>query len=554
MIRFILLFSILFITSCKEDILNDKNTIIGDSFYKKGETLFKKNDVEAYDNFQKAILNYKLGKDSVNISNALIYQANIQVNKGDYLGAEETLVEALDLLKDGDESFYSLYGTMANIKSNQKDYLSSIEWCNKALAEKIDYSIKANLLNNKAVFLSKIKKYDEALMILNTIEFDSINKDTFKNTINDNKEFVKWHIKNDHLSEGNLEKILLLRIKDDDMWGMNSSYSHLATINEIKDPEKSLFYAKKMLDVALTIKSPLDRLEALEKILVVGDFLDYKKNFKEYKKLSDSIQESSYNYSKSFAFIKYDSNKKNAENQKLKLDTVENKNQILKQYFGLASLSFLLIGGFFWYKKRRKRLQQEKQLEVKNTELKYSKKVHDVVANGLYHMMIDVQNNPEINKVKILNDMEKMYEESRDIANENTVEIDFSSRFSNMISSYSSPEQKVLIAGYTESIWENISHNIQLELYYILRELLVNMKKHSQAKLASLKFEKEKDTLKIKYTDNGVGIKNLTNQKGTGIQNMENRIETIGANITFENKTNGGLIVQITIPINLKYV
>ena len=27
-----------------------------------------------------------------------------------------------------------------------------------------------------------------------------------------------------------------------------------------------------------------------------------------------------------------------------------------------------------------------------------------------------------------------------------------------------------------------------------------------------------------------------------------------GQGITFENKTNGGLIIQITIPINLKYV
>ena len=541
----------MFITSCKEDILNDKNTIIGDSFYKKGETLFKKNDVEAYDNFQKAILNYKLGKDSVNISNALIYQANIQSNKGDYLGAEETLVEALDFLKDGDESFYSLYGTMANIKSNQKDYISSIEWCNKALAEKIDYSIKANLLNNKAVFLSKIKKYDEAILILNTIKFDSINKDTFKNTINDNKEFVKWLIKKDHLSEENLEKILSLRIKDDDKWGMNSSYSHLATINEIKDPEKSLFYAKKMLDVAIKIKSPLDRLEALEKILVVGDFLNYKKNFTEYKLLSDSIQESSYNYSKSFAFIKYDSNKKNAENQKLKLDKVENKNQILKQYFGLGSLSFLLIAGIFYYKKRRKRLQQEKELEVKNTELRYSKKVHDKVANKVYHVMSEVENTENMNKEVLLYKLDGIYQISRDISyekNDVALEHNFSQHLSQMLKSYSSETIKVPIIGNEESLWEDVADHSKVEVFYILQELMTNMKKHSKADKVLLDFSRENDLIKIVYSDNGIGISEFSPKNG--LQNTESRINSIGGTINFGTKTENGL--KITLSFSAK--
>ena len=143
------------------------------------------------------------------------------------------------------------------------------------------------------------------------------------------------------------------------------------------------------------------------------------------------------------------------------------------------------------------------------------------VANGLYQIMVDGQNNPEMDKTKILNNIEKMYEESRDISHETIIEEDFSSRFVKMISSYSSPEQKVLTAGYSENIWENISYHVQLELYYILREVLVNMKKHSHAKLASLKFERNNHLLKIKYTDNGIGIDHLNRQKGTGIHNTE---------------------------------
>ncbi|MFY7815773.1 MAG: sensor histidine kinase, partial [Chryseobacterium taeanense] len=232
--------------------------------------------------------------------------------------------------------------------------------------------------------------------------------------------------------------------------------------------------------------------------------------------------------------------------QTLKAESAVQDSKILLLIVALI-LSIVLI---IWFRKRQIRLKQEKELEVKNTQLKMSKKVHDVVANGLYHMMVDVQNNPEVDKTKILNNIEKMYEESRDISHETIIEEDFSSRFVKMISSYSSPEQKVLTVGYNENIWENVSYNVQLELYYIVREVLVNMKKHSSAKLASLKFEKNNDLLKIKYTDNGVGIENLNDRKGAGIHNTENRIESIGGDITFEKNPSGGLIIQITIPIH----
>lgn len=361
-----------------------------------------------------------------------------------------------------------------------------------------------------------------------------------------NLTYIKWLNNSNYNLEPLQLQALEIQKNINDKIGQNASYSHLADYFKKKDLKKAFLYAHKMYQVAKDVNSSDDQLESLQKITAF-DSENYLINFNQYISLRDSLQNARNIDGDKFATIVYGVEESKVQNQILKTES-------FKKTIGLIFLIFILIGGIFYYKKRKKRLQQEKELEVRNTELKYSKKVHDVVANGLYHMMIDVQNNPEMNKVKILNDIEKMYEESRNIASENIIEKDFSSRFSNLISSYSSPQQKVLIAGYTESIWENISHNIQLEVYYILRELLVNMKKHSQAKLVSLKFEKEKNTLKIKYTDNGIGIKNLKNQKGTGIQNMENRIETIGGGITFENKTNGGLIIQITIPINLKYV
>ena len=119
-----------------------------------------------------------------------------------------------------------------------------------------------------------------------------------------------------------------------------------------------------------------------------------------------------------------------------------------------------------------------------------------------------------------------------------------------MISSYSSPQQKVLVIGNEQNIWQNVSQNIQSEIFYSLRELMINMKKHSQATLVSVKFEKIENILKIKYTDNGLGMGNAENKKLSGIKNTENRIENIGGDINFEKNLQKGLQVNISIPIH----
>jgi tetratricopeptide (TPR) repeat protein len=542
------LFSFFLIASCEESSKINPNIKKADKLYEEAINLLEKNDVKAYEKLQGAISYYSKENDFSNISKSLIVQANAQKNRGDFLGAESTLVEALKMMKENDESLYSLYDTMATLKLNQNQYSQAIEWYDKALSVKIESEQKRlSILNNKSVAEYKSGKYKQALDILQKLDLSNLSDLNLKNRIKDNIEYIKWLDNNNAEAQINIENILKLKLENDDFWGANSSYAHLAEINKKSNPEKSLYYAKKMLDIAQLNKSPEDRLEAIERIIYVDKPANTNSHFQIYKSLSDSIQASRNDYTTKFAFIKY-------ENTKVKAEKAEKENQLLWQYFLSGLLVALLIIIIILYKKRQKKLQQEKEIEVKNSQLKMSKKVHDVVANGLYHMMVDVQNNPGIDKTKILNDIEKMYEESRDISHENIAEKDFALRFISMITSYSCDEQKVLPVGYKEGVWENISYNTQLELYYTLREILVNMRKHSRAKLASVKFEKDNNSLKIRYTDNGIGINNLDQRKGAGIHNTENRIESIGGDIIFEKNPTGGLIVRITIPIQSKYV
>lgn len=537
-----LMFSLYIFNSCQENAEKNSNIIKGDTLYDEGYNLLEKNDVKAYLKFQEAISYYNKENDFSNISKSLILQANAQQNKGDFLGAESTLVEALKLMNDDDESLYSLYDTMANVKSDQHQYLQALEWYNKALSSKIESEKnRLSILCNKAVAEYKLKRYRQALKILKNIDLPKTQDSNLINRIKDNIEYIEWLDNSNTNAKINIEKILKLKLASNDLWGANSSYAHLADITEKSDPEKSLYYAKKMLETAHINKSPEDKLEALEKIIYVDKPINLNRHFKIYKKLSDSIQSSRNDYTSKFAFIKY-------ENTKVKAEKVEKENQLLWLSLVLALFVAIFILVVILYKKRQKRLQQEKELEVKNTQLKMSKRVHDVVANGIYQVMAKIENQEDFDRDKALDELEFVYEKSRDLSYEKAgEEKEFSQEISELIAGFNNTTVKTFTAGNDPSVWEKVSSAVKEEVYQMVRELMVNMKKHSQASHVAVKFEKTGETVEIQYKDNGVGISGDLIYKN-GLRNTASRIEAIGGTITFDTKIEKGLKVNLSFP------
>lgn len=543
-----LLFLLMTLFSCEKRVPTISKSSEGDKLQREGVELLQKNNIESYSKLQEALIYYIKEKDSSKISKTLIVQSIAQNYTGDVIGSEETLVEALKYMKKGDESYYSVFGSLGNLKYDQKDYIEAEEWFSKALTEKIDdFDERVNLMNNLSVSKYRQGKYDSALEILQQINQSKVKKDNLKNRINENILFIKWLKNKNNSIEKEIEELLKHKIQTDDFWGVNTSYSHLAEINQIKNPEKSLFYAKKMLENAIKIKSPEDRLEAMERILLVNPS-NPKENFNSYKKLSDSIQKSRNNYRKSFAYIKYDSEKKEIDNQRLRNDKIENQNSILRLYIGIAILIVIIIIIIVLYRRRQLKLKQEKELEVKNTQLKISKKVHDVVANGIYQVMAKIENQEDFDREKTLDELEFVYEKSRNLSYEKAgEEKEFSQEISELIASFNNASVKTFTAGNSSSVWTNISAPVKEEIYQVLRELMVNMKKHSKASHVAVKFEKADQNIEIQYKDNGVGISGDLIYKN-GLRNTASRIEGIGGNITFETRIEKGLKVNISFP------
>ncbi|MDQ1159934.1 tetratricopeptide (TPR) repeat protein [Chryseobacterium sp. SORGH_AS 447] len=541
MIKYLLII-MFFLVSCKKEKQQSFDTINGDKFYDEGILLLQKNNIEAYKKFQQAINYYKKQKDNSNISKSLICQAIAQQGSGDIFGAEATLVEALKIIKDNDESLYSIYDTLGNLKLDQKEYEQALKWYNKALSENtIPETSRINILSNKSVAAFKLKRYDEALDILSKIDLTKDLDLKLKNRIRDNIEYIKWLKNKNYPAQRNIEAIAGLKQKNSDFWGLNSTYAHLSDIYKNIDNEKSLFYAKKMYETATKIKSPDDKLESIERLIILDSPVNSKNYFNQYKKLSDSIQSSRNDYRTRFSFIKYDSERK-------ELDNAQKELKISRQYFFLGLLGLAIIILIIWYTKRQKQLKQEKELEVKNTQLKMSKRVHDVVANGIYQVMAKIENQKDFDRDKALDELEFVYEKSRDLSYEKAgEEKEFSQEISELIAGFNNATVKTFTAGNDPSVWEKVSPAVKEEVYQMVRELMVNMKKHSQASHVAVKFEKTGETVEIQYKDNGVGISGDLIYKN-GLRNTASRIEAIGGTITFDTKIEKGLKVNLSFP------
>lgn len=543
--NYFLLILLTLLFSCnKKNPLNHKESI-ADTYYKKAK---EKDQDSAFYYFNLAKNSFLEKFDSVGVGKSLVNMAIIQHNNGDYYGSIETSLEANKFLKQIQDSITkstlaSSYNNMGICSSYLYDFDNSVKFYKQAINYTNVPENKYTYHNNLGNVLTTLKKYDEAKI---NLKYALNTKDNvaYARALN-NLARAKFNENPDYNALPELYEALKIRLEKNNLYEENSSYATLSNYFLKKDSNKALYFAKKMLEVSTKNNSKEDQLQALQKIINL-DNKNYSKYFVRFQTLNDSLQISKNKAKNQFAVIRYDVEQKNAQNQILKA-------QSFKQVAGIASLVIALISVFFWNERRKKHIrkekEKEKELEVKNTELRYSKKVHDKVANKVYHVMSEVENTEYMNKEVLLYKLDGIYQISRDISyekNDVALEHNFSQHLSQMLKSYSSETIKVPIIGNEESLWEDISDNSKVEIFYILQELMTNMKKHSKADKVLLDFSRENEQINISYSDNGVGISEFSPKNG--LQNTESRINSIAGTINFDTKTENGLKITLSFP------
>jgi len=504
--------------------------------------------------FNKAKEDYLNQNDSVGVAKSLINMAIISGDQNDYFGSQEISLSAIKYLninyENQKEILSSNYNNLGKVAHHLKRYdeadqfyIQSIKLANKEKSRVI-------YISNLAINLSDQKRYREALSY-----FEKIIRN--KSLTNDSNSFprvltnlslTKWRQNPNYNPVANFLKALHIRQKINDQWGQNSSYAHLADYYIQKQSDSALFYANKMYHVAQEIKSADDQLEALQKLIKLSPPKETKHFFNVYESLNDSVQTARSAAKNQFALIRYDTEKSKADNLVLQKDNEGKRYQIIILIIGILLLT---IAGTLWYKKRKQRLELEAQNSIRENKLKTSQKVHDVVANGLYRIMNKLDNQESLKNNPIVNEIEELYEQSRDLSYEKpkTKNQPFNEKISELLKSFASENTKVILVGNSAQLWEKVSEQAREEIEHILQELMVNMGKHSQASDVVIKFEQAQQKINIHYTDNGIGILGEL-QPNNGLTNTGTRIDAIGGTITFDTKVEKGLKIQISFPVS----
>ena len=486
--------------------------------------------------------------------------AIISGGEGDFFGSQEISLSAIKYLSPRidaqNELLSNTYSNLGKMANRLKNYPQSSQFYLKSIELSKNEDSKNIYLNNLAVNLLDQLKYKEALKYFEKlINKKSIRKDpiTFSRILS-NTSKAKWLQNPRYNPLPNFLKALRIRQKGNDLFGQNASFAHLTDFYIDKNSDSALFYAHKMYHLTQIIKSADDRVYALERLIKLSAPLRSKQYFEIYKELKDSLETVRNAAKNQFAIIRYETEKSKADNLNLQKENAEKKYQISMQNFLLIGTLLLIIVvsiiSVLWYKKRKQKLQLQAQNDIRLSQLKTSKKVHDVVANGLYQVMAEIENQDEIDKEHILDSIELLYEKSRDISYEEgpaTNAPNFKERINMLLRTFGSKNTIVSIVGNEIELWEQVSPKAKQEITHILQELMVNMKKHSGANNVVLKFEQVGNQVNIYYTDDGVGIKGIPTFNN-GLTNTGNRIEGIDGKITFDTKNDRGLKVHISFP------
>jgi hypothetical protein len=553
----LLLFILILLSACKSLNKNNSDNFIteNNSYDKAWEFYEKQENDSAYVYFNKAYPIFLKQNNNHQAAKCLINMAYISFNKGDIFGSQELNVRAIKLLnpqiKEERETLSSLYNIFGQSNHELGNYKEAIHYYQKA----IDFSEDINILivnqNNIANSYRYNNQFNEAIKIYtDLLKNKQINENPKEYArVLDNLAYTKWLQNKKRTVENDLNKALVIRLKENDLWGQNASFAHLTDYFSEMDKSKALKFANNRITIAFRNNSAEDKLETYQQLILLENAENSKKYFSLYQKLNDSVQFERNKAKNQFALIRYDSEKNKADFLKAEADNEKKKNNILQLYILVAILMFGFVLVFFWIKKRKHKLQQEKILEVKNTELKYSKKVHDKVANRIYQVMSEVENKPTLDRNHLLNKLEDVYEISRDISYENLQEKDdnnFDEELGEMISSYSADEVDLFIIGNDADLWKDLSKDAKSEVFLIVQELLTNMRKHSKASRVVLNFSELNKNIMIKYSDNGVGVSDF--KPNNGLNNTGNRISNLNGELIFETENTQGFKVRINFP------
>ncbi|KAF2517602.1 ATP-binding protein [Flavobacterium zhairuonense] len=544
-----------------EQITNNKVKIkeiinTADSFYKN-----KQLD-SAFYFYNKARTKCDPNEDAKTYVYCMYYMAEIQQDHEDFIGSTKTATETIPYLnKIKDPNYvWNIYSVLGRNYYYTYDYPNAISYYSKAFILKVDRINILEAKNNIATIYIKQHKYNEALQIFLSISKEKFlqQKPTYYSKIINYIGYCYFKLQNPKALSF-FEKSIQIKSQAKDKDGLGKTYYNLTEYYK-NNKALSMKYAKLSYENYTLSGNTDDRLLALKFIIEnTGSAKESKEKALLYIKMIDSIYEIRQKAKNQFAKMKYDSRTEKEENLKLKAQKIKNELQLEKQErrniisYIIIILALCLITIIYFYLTAR--MNRQKIEATYQSETRISKKLHDELANDVYHTLAFVENrnlSSEENKNHLLTKLNDIYSRTRNISKENNPILsnqNYTFQLKEMISRFNTSNVNLLLNGLDTISWDKVDKIKKISVYRAIQELLVNMKKHSEASLVAITFKEKDNALIISYTDNGKGIDSSKMVLKNGLHNMESTIHKIQGEIDINSNLGKGFKVLIKLPL-----
>lgn len=298
---------------------------------------------------------------------------------------------------------------------------------------------------------------------------------------------------------------------------------------------------------------------------------------------SDSIQQNDQNKAMLDIQTKYEVEKKENENLRLK----QNRIWLIA---AVSALLLILVIGILAYKNlRSKKKITEQEIEVQKQKLDKALKqqelagidamiegqekerqriandLHDNLGSLLATLKLHFQN-LKVRKDRLKEEEDQLIKQSDELIDEAYQQVRTMAHAKNAgvhaqegilpavknFASKVSASNKLVIEVEDHGMEERLDNSMEILLFRIIQELITNVIKHAEATEATIHLTHHGKSINILVEDDGKGfvVDDLKPKEGMGIYSIQKRVEHFGGTVDFESYPGKGTSVVINMPVS----
>ncbi len=476
-------------------------------------------DDEALQNFKEALTISKTINDKIGVSGALVNIAEVQIDKKDFVGAEQSLMTALEISKDLKtlRREKDVIEALTNLYLRKEDYKKAF-----------DYNLAYTVLKDSILVIDKIKVIEDTKT---KYETEKKQLEIFVLTKSDSIKSLK--IDNQQISIfDNLLKISNQKLDLSKADLLNKENDLLLKENDLQLKEDAYVIKTKE---EIILQNKLDVQKKEQQIILLGKEKEIK-NLELTKKNNTILGISILALLSSLVFY-------------LLYNRSKAKQSALLQAAIITQQDIATKGIIEAEERERKRIASD---------------LHDGVGQLMTAAWLNMQ---AINEKTKSTDAEtaELLDKAMHLVDESCKEVRAVSHNmmpnallkKGLVNAVREFLQQINIKStkinlQTEGLNNPLTNHVETVLYRIIQESVNNVIKHAQATSLDISINQDETGIDVMIEDNGKGFNfSEANKKdGIGLQNIKSRIEYLKGTVEWNTAENKGTLVAIHIPEN----